>query len=276
MKVVALIVQTVRELVAKATLFVLAGISTLIILVVLLSIGSTETPEGVVLTMFSLPVSPPSPADKLAEVVSIMQAGFAGGLFVGVVIFGVFATAGIVPDTLEKGTIDLYLSKPVARWELLLGRYLGAVVVMLINILYFLGAIWVIIGFKVGVWNVHFLFAALSLTFVFACLFSLTLALGVLFRNTAIPIIGSFLHLFVIGGILEHRDQSLFLISENAVYRRIIDGFYYLLPQISAMQENVANLIMQQTITWEPFVQSFLVAALYFGAAVVLFMKMDF
>ncbi|MDH3252430.1 MAG: ABC transporter permease, partial [Ignavibacteria bacterium] len=256
MKIPALVMATFRELTAKATLLVLAGISTLIILGILSSVGSNETADGTVLTMFGQPVSPPASTENLAGPIGAMQAGLAGGLFVGIILFGIFATAGIIPDMMEKGTIDLYLSKPIARWELLLGKYLGAVAVILLNIVYFLGAIWLIFGIKVGVWNMQFLLASLSMTFVYASLYSITLILAVVFRNTVIPIIGSFLYLFVLGGILEGRENTLFLISENIMYRGLLNGLYYLLPQISSMQDNIARQIMHQPISWEPFVQS--------------------
>ncbi len=276
MKIPALVAATFRELAAKATLIVLAGISTLIILGILLSVGSTATDNGTVLTMFGQPVTPPASAENLAGAIGAMQAGFAGGLFVGIILFGVFATAGIVPDMMEKGTIDLYLSKPIARWELLLGKYLGAIIVILLNIVYFLGALWLIFGIKVGVWNTAFLMASLSMTFVFAVLYALTVILAVLFRNTVVPIIGSFLYLFVVGGILEGREQTLFLISDNIVYRGLVNGIYYLFPQISSLQQNIARQIMHQPMLWEPFVQSFLSAVVLFIAAVIVFQKRDF
>jgi ABC-type transport system involved in multi-copper enzyme maturation permease subunit len=276
MKIPALVAATFRELAAKATLIVLAGISTLIILGVLVSVGSTETADGTVLTMFGQPVTPPASEENLADAISAMQAGLAGGLFVGIILFGIFATAGIIPDMMEKGTIDLYLSKPIARWELLLGKYLGAIAVILLNVVYFLGALWLIFGIKVGVWNTAFLLASLSMTFVYAALYSLTLILAVLFRNTVIPIIGSFLYLFVLGGMLEGREHTLFLISDNIMYRGFVNGIYYIFPHISSLQDTIARQIIHQSISWEPFVQSFLSAAVIFIIAAVVFEKRDF
>jgi hypothetical protein len=114
------------------------------------------------------------------------------------------------------------------------------------------------------------------MTFVFACLFSIVCFLGVLFRNMAVPIIGAFLYLLVIGGALEGREHGLYLVSENTVYRSILDGLYYLLPQISAMQQGVGKLITQAGFDWKPFLQSFLSSGLIFGGAVALLNKRDF
>ena len=276
MTILALIANTVRELSAKATLVVLLAISTLVIIGIGLAVSTHEVDGGVTLQMFGNPVTPAVAADKIAELIWAMQSGVAGGLFVGVVLFGVFATAGLIPDALEKGTVDLYLSKPVARWELLLGKYLGSVAVILICILYCIGAIWLVFGFRTGIWNLNFLFAAFTTTFVFACLFSIVVFLGVLFQNMAIPIIGAYLYLLVVGGILENRQQGIYLLSENSVFRAVIDGFYYLLPQLSAMQQNVVKQILHQPMDWVPFAQSFASSALLFAGAVTLLRKKDF
>ena len=276
MKILALITQTLHELSAKATLIVLASISTFIIIGTSLAVSSGSSADGETLMLFGNAITPPTTAENLGGLIRQMQAGMAGGLFAGVILFGVFATAGIVPDTLEKGTVDLYLSKPIARWELLLGRSLGAVAVMLVNILYFIGAIWLLFGLKIGYWNHSLLLAALTMAFVFASLFSIVAFLGVLSRNMAIPIIGAFLYLLIIGSVLESREHGLYLISENVIYRGAIDGLYYLLPQLSAMQRVVSQLITQASVDWKPFVQSILSSALIFGGAAAMLHRKDF
>ncbi|MEK7672159.1 MAG: ABC transporter permease subunit, partial [Bacteroidota bacterium] len=161
MKLLTLILATFRELFSKATLYVLLGISTLILLVMLMSISSEKSDEGIILKVFGNPTSPaPVPIEQFETLVYGIQTGLAKGLFVGIMLFGVFATASIIPDSMEKGTVDLYLSKPIARWELLLGKYLGAVAVMFASILYFIGGLWLVFGLRIGIWNLQFLFSA--------------------------------------------------------------------------------------------------------------------
>jgi ABC-type transport system involved in multi-copper enzyme maturation permease subunit len=275
MKITTLILATFRELLSKATLYILLGISTLILLGTLAILSSEKTDEGIVLKVFGNPVSPPTQLEELAPLVNGMQAGLAKGLFAGIMLFGVFATAGIVPDSLEKGTVDLYLSKPVARWELLLGKYLGAVAVMFASILYFIGGLWLVFGLRIGIWNLQFLFSALTMSFMFACIFSIVLILGVLFRNTAIPIIGCFIYLMVVDNVLENRE-TIFAFTQNKTLHSALDALYYIFPQISAMQKALANQIMHQAMEWKPFVQSLLSSAAIFGGGVALMQRRDF
>lgn len=276
MKIAALIGETFRELKSKATLAVLAGLSTLIIVVVMAGLSVSQTTGGSTLMLFGNPLSPELPYDQLVNLVRQVQAGLASGLFAGLVIFGVFATAGLIPEMLEKGTVDLFLSKPISRWVLLSGKYSGAAAVVFANVLYFIGSLWLIFGVKTGVWNIHFLFSAFSLTIVFVCLYAIVIYLGVVSRNTAISIIGAFLYLFMISSLLLHREGSLYLVSTNNVYRGLLDGLYYVLPQLSAMQENIPRFITEGTIDWRPFVQSMLSSMAIFVAGSAVFSKKDF
>ena len=258
MKLLTLVLGTGRELSAKATLYVLAAISTLILLGAAVTLSSTTTAEGTTLLLFGNPAGPPSTPEAFSGLVSQMESAFAGGLFFGVVLFGMFATAGVLPEALERGTVDLYLSKPIARWELLAGKYLGSVLAIFVNIIYFIGFLWIIVGLRVGIWNTNLLLAGLMMTFAFACLFSIVSLLGVFTRNMAISIIVGFVYLFVISQILQSREQGLFHLSTNEIYRGVLDGLYYVFPQIPAMQVNVLKLVAGNGIEWQPFLQSFL------------------
>jgi ABC-type transport system involved in multi-copper enzyme maturation permease subunit len=268
MKLLALIRLTLRELFAKATIIILAAISTIVLLGLAAAVSTNSTADGTVLTVFGQQASPPG---QYIEILHGMEAGLASGLFTGIILFGIFATAGVIPDALDKGTVDLYLSKPIARWELLLGKYLGAVIAIFLNVLYFMVGAWLVIGLKCHAWDTQILFATLTTTFMFACLYALVAFFGVLTRNTAVTIILVYLYLFIIGTVLEHREMTLYLISENTIYRGIIDGLYYIFPQISGMQTNAARVFVGQEFDWKPFVQSLLSAsAFFFGGAVIL------
>jgi ABC-type transport system involved in multi-copper enzyme maturation permease subunit len=275
-KTVALLLATVREMITRVTLIVLGAISTFILLFVLAAVSLVVTPEGSALAMFGTPVTPPAPAEQVETLVSGLQASLAGGLFFGVILFGTFATAGVVPETLERGIIDIYLSKPLDRWQLLLGRSLGAVLAIVLHIAYFLGVLWLICGIRLGVWNPAIFLVGLTMAYTFACLFSILVLTGVATRTSAVPIITAFLYLLIIGSLLHHREQSLYLISENAVYRWCIDGLYYVLPQLSELREATERLFLRQDVPWRPYVQSLASSAALFTGAAYLFRRKDF
>jgi len=275
-KILALVRGTVRELSSKAVLYVLAGISTLILIFAAFAIGAASSDAGMTITFFGNPAGPPVPPETLSTMAGALEASFAGGLFFGVVVFGIIGTAGVIPDALEKGTVDIYLSKPIARWQLLAGKYLGSVAVIFLNIVYFIAGLWLVVGLKAGVWNAHFLLSALLMTYAFACLFAIVAFLGVLSRNMAIAIIGSILYLILVANPLEGRQAGLYLLSTNGAYRAILDGLYYLLPQIPAVESGAMRLVAGEGTTYVPYLQSFLSAGALMGGAAWILQKRDF
>jgi ABC-type transport system involved in multi-copper enzyme maturation permease subunit len=276
MKILALIRLTLRELAAKATIIILAAISTIVLLGLVATVSTETTADGTILKLFGQQSSPPLPEEQILQAIRGMEATLAGGLFTGIILFGIFATAGVVPDALEKGTVDLYLSKPIARWELLLGKYLGAVCAIFANVLYFMVGAWLIFGLKCHVWDAQLLLATFTITFMFACLYAIVAFLAVMSRNTAVTIILVYLYLFVIGPVMHNREMTLYLISENSIYRGVLDGIYYILPQIDGMRAEGGKQLLAQEMDWKPFLQSVLTAIAFFLGGVALLKKKDF
>jgi len=276
MKILTLALFTVRELIAKVTLIILAAISTLVLVGVLLAVSTQTTAEGVALSIFGNAVTPAVAPEQLTDIVTQMQATLAGGLFAGIALFGVLATSTAIPDMLERGVADMYLSKPLRRWELLLGRCAGATGAILANTVYFIGGLWLILGFKAGVWNVAFLVAAFSMTLLFASLYSLVAFFAVWSRNTVVSIIAAFLYLMIIGSILYRRQHGLYLLSEHQVYRTFIDVLYYALPQLSALQDSIAQQILRREVDWIPFAQATASGGVIYAAAAWMLERKDF
>ncbi|MBC8145297.1 MAG: ABC transporter permease, partial [bacterium] len=80
------------------------------------------------------------------EMVRGEMGAFAIPTILATLFLGIFATAGIVPSMMEKGTIDLLLSKPLARWKLLWGRAAGGAIAVGTNLLLFTTAVFVLYG----------------------------------------------------------------------------------------------------------------------------------
>jgi ABC-type transport system involved in multi-copper enzyme maturation permease subunit len=275
MKILTLIMQTFRELVMRATLIVLLGISSIILIGLALALSSSTTDQGTTLLIFGLPATPPIPQADFESVVLPLESSLAGGLITGIVLLGIFATAGIIPNALEKGSIDLYISKPLARWEFLLGKFAGAVAVIGANTAYFITLAWLIVGLRLGVWNGAFLMSILTITCMFACIYALVLFLGLLSRSSALTIIVVFVYLFVIAEILEGREGFLYRFVTNQGMRAAIDTVYYILPQIPAVRNAVIKQIAHQTMDWVPFAQSFATAGALYLFGTYLFKKRD-
>ena len=65
---------------------------------------------------------------SIEKLVLGFESGFSAVLYFLCTFMAIFATAHLVPRLQEKGTIDLYLSRPVSRVGLLMSRYVAGLI----------------------------------------------------------------------------------------------------------------------------------------------------
>src|SRR5207302_2249403 len=111
-----------------------------------------------------------APSTDVQNLVQQTQSVIAMVLYFAGMALAVFASAGLVSAVFEPGRIELLLSKPVSRVHLLMGRYVGNVLVVAANILYLVLGSWIIFGVKTGVWGAGFLLSSLCTIFIFSVL----------------------------------------------------------------------------------------------------------
>jgi len=147
----------------------------------------TSPPTSVVVTYFAWDAMAPKPvraSQFAAQIGSLI--GIVSKYLIGVA--GVFAailvTAPIVPRTLEPGSINLLLSKPISRSLLFLTKYFGACAFILINAAYLIGGMWLILGMRFGIWNSHLLLAVPVYVFLFAIYYSVSACAGAFWRSS--------------------------------------------------------------------------------------------
>jgi hypothetical protein len=95
-----------------------------------------------------------------------------------VLLAGVIVTAGFIPNMLRKGAIDLLLTKPLSRPLVLLYKYLGGLLFVVMLTAVAVGGVWLMIGLKTGVWAPGVLYAIGGITFYFAILYACSTLAG--------------------------------------------------------------------------------------------------
>ena len=100
-------------------------------------------------------------------------------------------TAGFLPGFLDTRAITVLLAKPVPRWLLLVGKYVGVLAFVLVNATLFVVGTWLAIGLRIGVWDAEYLYAIVLLVLHFAMFFSVSTLLAVWFRSTVVCVFGS-------------------------------------------------------------------------------------
>jgi len=268
---------TFGEAIRKGTLIFYFSVATIIILFFGFALGHPADDPNMI-SMFGKPFAPQqSSGFNIAEMILIQL--HSSSVF-WIILFGIFGVAGLVPSMLEKGTIDLFMSKPLHRAEILLARSLGATAGIAANLFYFFVGIWLVFGIKLGVWHWAFLSSSLYVVFAFACLFSVVAIAGLTTRSSGFSILLTIVYLFI-ASLLEGREHFLFRLSDNTIYHNIINGLYYITPQISGMLNNSSRIIGNNPMspvefTILPFVYSLGSTALLYGLASWYFMKKDF
>lgn len=276
MKFLAIILYTLRESLAKKTFMAFFVVVTLVHLLFMFSVN-VDVVDGAMATvkLMGNDEQKEMAVEKLRDGIIKIEAGVATAMYVGGIFLSIFATASLVPNMLEKGSVDLMLSRPFARWQLLLGRYLGGLSIVAINVAYLIGGAWLILSIKTEFWHVPFLLSGLLIISVFGVLFAIMTFVGVTARNSGVSIIAAYLVVFF-SPMLLARDQIYALLSQK-IYQWLLDGIYYLTPRTTELGKITTSLVLGEAITsWAPLFQSLAIGAGFLMAAIYVFEKKDF
>ena len=177
----------------------------------------------------------------------------------------------MVYKELEKKTIYTILSKPIRRYEFLLGKYLGMVGILLMELLV-LGLIW---GLVLWTQGADFGLEHVKAIFLIAFEASLIAAIGVMFSSQSTPALtGLFtLGVFVVGRIVYLVEEMLQgtkgLLVDNPIARFFGQGITAVFPDLRVF--NVSqHLLLEVTISWAYMGQAALYALCYSVIVVII------
>ncbi|MCF8240484.1 MAG: ABC transporter permease [Melioribacteraceae bacterium] len=264
---------TFREALAKKIFLVFFGVSTFVLLIFILLFSFLKIEEF-------LPVINGQKEGETLNLIKQISLFFkmivVVPLFGGGIFLSIFAVSNFIPNLLEKGNVDLFLSKPIARYQILLGKYLGGLIVVFLNIAYIVLGVWLLIGFKFGNWEFGFLSSILTITYTFALLYAFIIFIGVVTRSSILAMMISYLIFFIFSPLLLARDKISILIDSKPV-EYILDGLYYLLPRTSELGAITGSLAESGSIpNWEPVFTSFGFMILSLLGAITIFSKKDY
>src|SRR6185369_10783619 len=131
------------------------------------------------------------------------ESGFSGFLYLVGTFLALFATAHLVPRLQEKGTVDLYLSRPVGRVALLLSRYSGGL-----------------------------LLAAANLVTI-AVLLAFAFLIGVVTSSTGVSLMATYAVFFLAAMLSAHNKIAAAVSAEWAA--KLINGLYWVFPKTAEL-----------------------------------------
>ena len=116
-------------------------------------------------------------------------------------ILALISTAGIFPDLLSGGSIDLFLSKPIGRLRLFLTKYAAGLAFVFLQVLAFSFASFLLLGIRGGTWEPSVFLAVPVVVVFFSYLYCVCVLLGVMTRSTVASILLTILFWLLILGI---------------------------------------------------------------------------
>jgi len=269
---IALIRDTFREAFARRIFWGFFACCSLLLLF-LTFIMRIDVVQGAIATVTIFGRS--NPSTDVQGLVTGTQSVIAMILYFAGMALAVFASAGLVAAVFEPGRIELLLSKPVSRTHLLLGRYLGNVLVVAANILYLVGGSWIIFGVKTNVWGIGFLISSLYTIFIFAVLLAVLVLVGVLWDSSAVAIMITFA-IMIITPILAQKSQIERLLSSEWS-RDVVRVLYYSLPKTADVSVMIRHMILNQPIgSWMPVWSTALFGAVVLGLGLWRFQRRSF
>lgn len=132
-------------------------------------------------------------------------------LSVGAIILALVSTAGVFPDLVSSGSIDLYVARPISRLRLFLTQYLAGMLFVTLQVALFILAAFLVVGFRGGIWEPGLFVAVPLVLCLFSYLFSVCVLLGVLTRSTVAALMWTLLFWLVLFGLSFADDTVLYV-----------------------------------------------------------------
>ena len=156
-------------------------------------------------------------------------------------LIAIFVGTRLVYEEMEKRTLYLILPKPVKRWEFLLGKYLGLLLVITISILLIFLTFYAYLFLEEKRLDLNLLIA---LPFIWMEL-SLVTAIALLFSTFTTPIAsGIFTFLLFFAGHLSRDIKVIGEMTKAPLVKGIAQALYYILPNLSNF--NVKGEVVHQ------------------------------
>ncbi len=177
------------------------------------------------------------------------------------VVIAIFIGIGLVSKEIEKRTLYTVLSRPVRRWEFIVGKFLGLAGTLVVNTLF------MAIGVFAALLYVAHKFSASDATILVALYFIILefliiCSLALLFSSFSSPLLSAVFafSLFVIGSFAD--DLRGFAALAHGFTHWIATAAAYLVPNFSAL--NVISAVAhQQPLSGQLILQNTLYAIFY-------------
>lgn len=179
---------------------------------------------------------------SLGEDIRIIKDFGLAGIYIFSLIITIFLGTSLIYKELEKKTVYILFSKPVSSVEFLLGKYLGLLASIILNIALMTAVYLAIIAVKGGGFDYLALLALLLQVFEIAIFVAIT----ILFSSFTTPLAGT-----IYSVILLYIGHSLSLLKQStenssSIIKFLADVIYYTFPNLEKF--NIRNTVVYNSI----------------------------
>ncbi len=206
------------------------------------------------LTILDCSNRPMTSLDALGNQILLLESILVAGIGTWVaLLLSVALTSFFIPAMLKKGTVETLLVRPISRWRLLTYKYCGGLLFIGFGTSLILGAVWITISFKSGVWSQSLLLMIPVIVFYYAFLHSISTLGSVVTRSAVFGLIAACLVWF-----------SLFLLNVARESIRVMDQVAPIvagipnpqregpLPPVSKIADSTVGTVIIGTHRWLP------------------------
>ncbi|WP_417736605.1 ABC transporter permease subunit [Rosistilla oblonga] len=140
--------------------------------------------------MFDFPDAFVLTRTQFVEILNKIALPLIVNLLLGVlgVFIAILVTGSIIPEMFQSGSLQLLLSKPIGRSLLFLSKFLGGCSFVFVNITLMIVGLWLIVGFRLQIWNHNLLLCIPLFVFLFIVYYSVSAVAGLIWRNAIVSI----------------------------------------------------------------------------------------
>jgi ABC-type transport system involved in multi-copper enzyme maturation permease subunit len=200
-------------------------------------------------------------------------------------LIAIFIGIGLVYKEMERRTVYALLAKPVHRWEFILGKYLGLLFTLLVNVAIMTVGLCLTLASKGGVPIGGYLRLLPAVYLIFLSL-ALTTAVALVFSSFSTPALSALFTFFL--WIIGHFNADLrqfAIITKSVVAEYVATILYYVLPNITNFSVVDGRNVIQSAAYYEPIhaaavgwasVYAVLYCAVLLTLAATIFSRRDF
>ncbi len=204
--------------------------------------------------------------------------GLVRGVFIFGTLFGLVATSDIAARLLAPGRVELLLALPVRRWELVVGIYVGVLILALSGTLFAIGGFATILFFKAGFASLAPFIGAACVALAFMSVYAAMLLTTTLVRSPALAS-GTGLCLFIAAMVTSDRAEVLSWFQAGWS-REVARWLIAPLPRLMTVAELSPNVVAQAAADrvelWSALGGTFAFAAAVLAAAVAVVVARDY